>query len=53
MVNAVAVGDDEISITMTFGLIEYNLRNEIDDEIKKADEKLYQGKMSGRNKVVY
>ena len=49
----VAVGDDEISITMTFGLIEYNLRNEIDDEIKKADEKLYQGKMSGRNKVVY
>lgn len=43
----------EISITMTFGLTEYDFGSDIDTSIKDADEKLYQGKESGRNKVVY
>ena len=45
--------DHEFKITMTFGLEEHNMNEDIDETIKKADEKLYMGKESGRNKVVY
>ena len=45
--------DHEFKITMTFGLEEHNINEDIDETIKKADEKLYMGKESGRNKVVY
>lgn len=45
--------DHEFKITMTFGLEEHNVNEDIDETIKKADEKLYMGKESGRNKVVY
>ncbi len=43
----------EIQVTLTFGLEEYNDAQSFDDNIKKADEKLYQGKQNGRNQVVY
>ncbi len=45
--------DQEIRITMTFGLTEFDYNSSIEDMIKEADEKLYHGKESGRNKVVY
>lgn len=47
------VNGQEIKITMTFGLTEYNIRKEPDGAIKEADEKLYLGKSKGRNQVVY
>ena len=43
----------EFKITMTFGLEEHTVDWDIDETIKRADEKLYIGKESGRNKVVY
>lgn len=43
----------EFNITMTFGVEEYSSRFGTEEAIKKADEKLYLGKESGRNKVVY
>ena len=40
-------------VTMTFGLEEYDSTVGIDETIKNADNKLYQGKESGRNRIVY
>lgn len=45
--------DEEISVTMTFGLDEYNNNKPIDDTINSADQKLYIGKNTGRNKVIF
>lgn len=45
--------DEEIFVTMTFGLDEYNNRKPIDYTINSADQKLYIGKNTGRNKVVF
>jgi len=44
--------DKEIKITMTFGVAEYSTTERIDDTIIRADKRLYEGKNSGRNKVV-
>ncbi len=44
---------ETIKVTMTFGLAEYSNVNGIESAIREADEKLYQGKNSGRNKIVY
>ena len=49
----IIVGDLSISITMTFGLAEYDYSGDFEKSIKEADEKLYQGKAGGRNQVVY
>lgn len=43
----------KFNVTMTFGLEEYTPYAQLDATIKKADEKLYLGKESGRDKVVY
>lgn len=43
----------DIQITMTFGLEEFSPNSTIESTIKQADEKLYLGKESGRDKVVY
>ncbi|HOO29269.1 MAG TPA: GGDEF domain-containing protein, partial [Lachnospiraceae bacterium] len=45
--------DYSFSITMTFGLEEFDSNTGIEKTIEKADEKLYQGKEHGRNCVVY
>ena len=45
--------DIEFKVTMTFGLEEYTPYAQLETTIKKADEKLYLGKESGRDKVVY
>lgn len=41
------------SITMTFGLEEFDFNQGIEKTIEKADAKLYQGKERGRNCVIY
>ena len=45
--------NDEIKVTMTFGLTEYDFRKTIDDAIQEADEKLYYGKKHGRDQIVF
>ncbi|MBR5407519.1 MAG: diguanylate cyclase [Lachnospiraceae bacterium] len=45
--------DYTFNLTMTFGLEEYDSSIGITETIKSADNKLYQGKESGRNKIVY
>lgn len=44
---------EKVSLTMTFGLVEYDYKKAIDHTIKEADDKLYMGKESGRNRVVF
>ncbi|PLX70601.1 MAG: diguanylate cyclase response regulator [Denitrovibrio sp.] len=44
--------EHKFSITMTFGVAVYEQDLGIEKSIKKADDALYQGKQSGRNKVV-
>ncbi|MCR5508527.1 MAG: diguanylate cyclase [Lachnospiraceae bacterium] len=41
------------NVTMTFGLEEYDSSVGISETIKNADNKLYQGKEAGRNRIVY
>lgn len=43
----------KFNVTMTFGLEEYDSTIGITDTIKNADNKLYQGKESGRNRIIY
>lgn len=47
----VVYGDVKFGITMTFGLTEGN-GDKIEHIVRDADAKMYQGKTSGRNKVV-
>lgn len=42
-----------IHITMTFGLVEYHKASGVEGSIQEADKKLYRGKESGRNQIVY
>ena len=44
--------EHHLTVSMTFGVEEYNQRIGIDATIMRADKKLYKGKESGRNKVV-
>ena len=38
---------------MTFGLVEYDYRSDLTTILKQADDKLYVGKESGRDRIVY
>ena len=49
----VSYENEEIRITMTFGLEEYDKNDGMEMAIRRADEKLYQGKETGRDKIVY
>ena len=53
MNHPVTVKDSVINVTMTYGLAEYDFSGNIENTIKEADKKLYTGKESGRNRVVY
>ncbi|MCR4691555.1 MAG: GGDEF domain-containing protein [Lachnospiraceae bacterium] len=44
---------DEIRITMTFGLTEFDFTKDVEYSIAEADEKLYYGKNHGRNQIVF
>lgn len=46
-------GDICVKITMTFGLSEYNFSAGLTATLQEADEKLYKGKETGRDKIVY
>ncbi|MCD7716887.1 MAG: GGDEF domain-containing protein [Lachnospiraceae bacterium] len=45
--------DNQLQISMTFGVEEYDFHSNLEEMIKKADEKLYAGKGQGRNQVVF
>jgi len=45
--------EQTFSITMTFGLAEYDFNSDIDTVIKEADKKLYMGKENGRDQIVF
>ncbi len=45
--------DKSIRVTMTFGLAEYDFKRTVEENIKVADDKLYQGKESGRDRIIY
>lgn len=45
-------GDTTLGVTMTFGITEGN-DGKVEHIVRDADEKLYEGKNSGRNKIVY
>lgn len=51
--NVIRYEEQDIQITMTFGLVEYNTRNSLEENISLADQKLYSGKKAGRNRVVF
>ncbi len=51
--SVVRVKDQEIRVTMTFGLTEYDYQGNVEDTIKAADNNLYTGKANGRNQVVF
>lgn len=46
-------GENNFSISMTFGLAEYDFNGDIEVTLKEADEKLYIGKANGRDQVVF
>jgi PleD family two-component response regulator len=45
-------GGHKFNVTMTFGVSVFEVELGIEKSIKKADDALYEGKQSGRNKVV-
>ena len=53
MNRALSIDGHEISVTMTFGLTEYDFAGDMEQTVKEADKNLYYGKDSGRNKVVF
>jgi PleD family two-component response regulator len=44
---------EDIGVTMTFGLTEYDFNSDLDLAIKEADKKLYLGKEQGRDRIIY
>lgn len=46
-------GTENFSVSMTFGLVEYDYHSDLTTILKQADEKLYFGKESGRDRIIY
>ena len=46
-------GSESFSVSMTFGLVEYDFHSDLTTILKEADEKLYHGKESGRDRIIY
>lgn len=46
-------GSAEFSISLTFGLVEYDFHSDITTLLREADDKLYLGKESGRDRIVF
>lgn len=46
-------GIETFSVTLTYGLVEYDYHSDITTLLKEADEKLYLGKESGRDRIVF
>ena len=43
----------QLKVTMTFGLVEYNTKLRLDENINIADERLYIAKEKGRDRIIY
>jgi len=48
----VIYGEETMHVTMTYGLVQGDNRQNIEASVKAADDLLYQGKMNGRNQIV-
>ncbi|MCM1981858.1 GGDEF domain-containing protein [Lyngbya confervoides] len=48
----IPVQGQSIPVSITFGVVEYHAHLSIEDTLKRADDRLYQGKQAGRNQVV-
>lgn len=46
-------GTEHFTVSLTYGLVEYDFRSDITTLLKEADEKLYVGKESGRDRIVF
>ena len=46
-------GSESFSVSLTFGLAEYDFHSDLTTILKEADEKLYLGKESGRDRIVF
>ena len=46
-------GSETFSVSLTFGLVEYDFQSDLNTLIKQADEKLYIGKESGRDRIIF
>ena len=46
-------GSESFSVTLTYGLVEYDFHSDMTAVLKEADEKLYLGKESGRDRIIF
>ena len=46
-------GIEKFSISLTFGLVEYDYHSDLTTLLKQADEKLYIGKENGRDRIIF
>lgn len=46
-------GTENFTISLTYGLVEYDYHSDITTLLKEADEKLYVGKEGGRDRIVF
>lgn len=46
-------GSESFSVSLTFGLVEYDFHSDLTAILKEADEKLYLGKESGRDRIIF
>lgn len=46
-------GTENFSISMTFGIVEYDYHSDLATLLKQADEKLYLGKKNGRDRIIF
>lgn len=49
----ISYDDLEVKVTMTFGLVEFDYDLNLDENINIADQRLYQGKKEGRDRIIY
>ena len=46
-------GSNTFSVSLTFGLVEYDFHSDITTLLKEADDKLYLGKENGRDRIIF
>ena len=46
-------GSENFSVSLTFGLVEYDFHSDVTTILKQADEKLYFGKENGRDRIIF
>lgn len=46
-------GSSSFTVTLTYGLVEYDFQSDLTTILKEADEKLYLGKEGGRDRIVF